>query len=437
MRIYHYMKLQGAVHVWLALYLVACGFQSILVLPFVGDKIQIPEMIFVVLLMVILRQQGLEFLQKVKRFKDQTSLWILPLLWLFIHIGSLIFNQSLEGWLECIGVFYLLMVFITLLLLLSSMDFSNRIEFWFNCQLSLGWLMSITALIGYVFSWLFSSNLTAQVFFGYPYFGDVLRLQGFTTTPAMYVSIITVPIATCLWYHRQMKGGNGLVWSALFFTAVATLSFSKSMIFIGWVWLVWIIHPFNRKTLLIWFLAFALFLIHLFFTHFLWVSNETLLHSDFSNSPYSSDEVIWKGEHHSLLGSGYYSFKQTAWKIFRNHPWVGIGPGQYNKAVDQLKAAGQYPLHLASYDPHCSFLGALATLGLAGGILFCLIWFLFLRKIQFAVNQSKLKIRNYLFLLTSIILFESVSMDVMNFRHYWIFAAFAIACTGNHTNERS
>lgn len=45
---------------------------------------------------------------------------------------------------------------------------------------------------------------------------------------------------------------------------------------------------------------------------------------------------------------------------------VGIGPGNFNHEIANLKMQGNYPVQLSNYDPHSTILGALAETGLFG-----------------------------------------------------------------------
>lgn len=416
--------------IWLVIYVVSCGFQSIFNWPFLSDKIQLPEFVFLAGLFCFPAMYHPKTLPHISPFGS----WCIA--WCLIHFVLWLAHPSISGMLETLGVIYLILLALFCHQIISryAPTFSKLI--WHQSLFILGWTMSAVAVVTYLLAMTIWPNPTAQIFFDYPYFGDVLRLQGFTSTPAMYVSIITLPIGSCLMQHRESKGQSIHLISAAFFSLVALLTFSKSMLFILWLWIAWFYFDARHRRFMVIFSGIVLLGLHVILTHFLWVENTRFTQDQFRNSPYTSNTLIWQGPSWSVIGSGYYCFKRTAWELFIDQPFTGTGPGNYNHAINHQKELGKYPQHLPSYDPHCSFLGALATLGIGGGLLWLMIFYaLFHRFIQTGWSAADPE-KFYMALLCSIMLFESISMDVMNFRHYWVFVVVAISTFSVSTNNR-
>lgn len=405
---------------FLSIYLLACGFQHVFYFPIVKDKIQIPEFVFIAALVYyILRYPVKESYTIISPFL-KTIPFVIALGWLIINFISYALRPGTGGFLECMGISYLILLYLCFRAGFINFDaniFKQKITVAFT---TLGWTMSSIALITYLLSVFWKPNYTAQIFYNYPYFGDAFRLQGFTTTPSMYVSIISLAIGfslyNFLWGSQKIEN----LIATIFFTVISILTLSKSVIFIAFIWIALLGFKFKIHKSLIILIGIIALILQTFLTHFLIVDKNTTETQEFHNTPYTSNELIYEGADFTIFGSGYYTFKKTAWQIFKDHKWFGVGPDNYNDAVNAIKKNGLYPSNLPAYDPHSTWMGTLATTGILG----------FLVLIGFAVSILHKLIRlkplennfSYLLLtLTGVILAESISMDIMNFRHYWIF----------------
>jgi len=84
---------------------------------------------------------------------------------------------------------------------------------------------------------------------------------------------------------------------------------------------------------------------------------------------------------------GRLRFWQAAVEIFRDHPWLGVGPGNYAFVYPQYQLDYVY----YSVDPHCWILQLLSELGLVGALiaLGCLAgWFLWTRRLLRGTGAS-------------------------------------------------
>ncbi len=72
---------------------------------------------------------------------------------------------------------------------------------------------------------------------------------------------------------------------------------------------------------------------------------------------------------------------EIGWKIFKESPWTGVGPGNLRKEVEAQYAAA-YPAHEKRLMPHNQFLHTAAGSGITGLLLFLIAFFvpLFYRK---------------------------------------------------------
>lgn len=407
------------------LYLISCGFQDLFSLPVLESKLQLPEMVFMTgTVLYIFKHKGLKSLLNIK---SQYNHWYFAVaIWILAHLISFLLYPNKDGFLEFLGSLYLFVVAFIFVHYFQHYSSSVLRDLLVQSFHSLGWIMSLSALIGYLCSIFIVPNFTAQVFYDYPYFGSVFRLQGFTSTPAMYISIITLSIGFTLYAYFFCGRKSSLLFSALIFSLIALLSYSKSILFIALIWIC--IYAYSKsipKPYLL--VIFALFVfIHLFLSHFLIVDHQKLNTQNFIHSPYTSNEIIVSGNQWSIVGSGYYSFKKAALHLFSKNPAFGIGPGNYNRAIEGLKSEGLYPAHLPNYDPHSMITGTLAGLGIMGFIALAIMWtalFIELNKKHKMPDSFSF----VLLLILGIAWAEGCSMDIMNFRHYWICFAIIVA----------
>ncbi len=418
-----YLKIGSVPGLLLFVYILCCGFQNLFHFPVIEDRLQLPEIVFTIA----------SFWLLTSTYKQWSSIWttyktfLIPcFLWLIAHAFSFAWAPSLQGLLESLGVCYLIFVLLFFLAYFNTLPKETSYKFWVQAFRTLGWLMTSTGLLFYILSITIWPNDTAQVYINYPYFGDSYRLQGFTTTPSMYVSIITMCIASCLcngFFYERKKSD---VLAGVIFSIVAVLTLAKSILFILFLWSAFLLYAFRLPKFLVPAVLLVLSIVHFLSSHFLIMPDQTKSDQGLLNSPYSSNEMLFRVGDYTVVASGYYCFKKTAWYLFRQNPLHGTGPGNYNSQVEHLKKTGIYPSHLPNYDPHSTYFGALAVLGWPGFaalLLLCLSLYSFLS----AGRHQNGPFHFTLIILAGILLAEAISMDIMNFRHYWIYFAMVLA----------
>ncbi len=398
-------------------YISLIGIQIIILPQWLDSKIQLSDFWFLLMLYyTIYRWQIFKpVLQKLWRLRVFQYFIIASTLYLFSNSLSVYLNPSNSGWSECLGKFYL----ITMTIIVLLMIYSQPLQMLINCFIICGLILSLTGTIGWISSILGFHNITTQIYLDYPYFGDTHRLNALTTTPSMYVSLISICILFVLYQYLYRNKNKIQIVLLILFCLSALLTFTKSCLIL----LAGIILLISFKPRHTWFryslLFFPFVLIFIIMSHFLLVKTKNIHDDSYKNSPFTSNEILIHGQNYSIIASGYYCFKKTAWKIFKQQTMFGIGPGNYNQMVGILKESGEYPSNLPNYDPHSSYMGALAETGIIGFILLCLLGFSIVNVI------SKIDWLSDPFSFTLVILFvmmlaEGISMDTMNFRHYWV-----------------
>ncbi len=405
----------------LAIYIVLIGLQEPYHFPWFEGKIQWSDVWFLIMLGYVIfnRTTLLPIFKNLNQ--DKRILWFLCSCLIYISINALsVFNSySHSGLFELLGKCYLLTMSIVVLLLLLSMNTESIPKSIFLHFNIFGFSSAIIGIIGWTYSIFGFHNETTQIYFDYPYFGDTHRLKTFTTTPSMYISMITICIVFSVTNHFFYEKNKFQLFSSIFFTISALLTFTKSFLFIIAVWFILVSLKYFRKPVLIVFTFLCFVILQVVLTHFLIISTKQSNEVEFINSPYTSNELMYSTKDYSVVGSGYYTFKKTAWKLFQEFPLIGLGPGNYNQQVMRLKEEGCYPKNLPNFDPHSTFLGALAETGMIGFISLMLLGL----SILFFFSKMEVKSNPFSFsllLIFCIMIVEGISMDTMNFRHYWV-----------------
>ena len=99
----------------------------------------------------------------------------------------------------------------------------------------------------------------------------------------------------------------------------------------------------------------------------------------------------------------------------------------FNNEVEKQKDLGVVSPFIQSYDPHSTYLGALAETGITG--LLALVGFLLVVYAKLtSITSMKTDSRYLVFIiLFTCFLIEAISTDIMNFRHFWVMLAVIFA----------
>jgi hypothetical protein len=175
------------------IYIISISFQTILTLPVVDRKIQPPEIIFLMTIIFLLFN-----LRKISFSKFR---WNKLDIGLVIYLGVILittfFAKNIRPYIELLGLFYLFSSYLMIRLFLISIneDFEKTIK---NGIIWMGIIASIFGIIGIATTYFFNTSILGYIYQDYPYFGDTIRVSGFTATPHMLASILNVSILVLL-----------------------------------------------------------------------------------------------------------------------------------------------------------------------------------------------------------------------------------------------
>lgn len=407
--------------IFLLLFTLALPFVRIALLPVVDAKIQPTELIFLVLAPLAVLAYG-------------RSLWPKDLLlrvgliaYLGANVVSAAVSQNLSAGLESLGRIYL-----ALLALMVARYVAEAPEK-HGRQLLDYFLYGTAALavctyFGYALALVDGPNSMVQVYGNYPYLGTVLRAKGFTAGAGMLIIVLLLPT---LYAWRGWRDGRLRIGWFVLLLPLAFLTFAKEILLLGLGLLL--VDPWVSKAVFT--ASFATFgrvrwmrgavvgavaMIFWLGTHYIVQEHRPFAETDLAGTNYTAGNVVWSNEDYQIIETSYTELKKASVSVAAQYPLVGVGPGQFGRALPAEKAAGRYPASLPDYDPHSTWLGALAETGALGFVGLLLLVFALWRSIRGVgerVFPPDVRLPLLIFLLLIVIL--SVSKDVMNFRFLW------------------
>jgi O-antigen ligase len=292
---------------------------------------------------------------------------------------------------------------------------------------------ALTGILGFVLG-----NLGIETFLAikrpFPYgIENVIQAKGFTPSPNMLASIIMIGV----FFQLQKLSKNRTIPNRkdylIFLTLLIgfSLTFSKTVVclLIGIILILYL----NHKSILsfTWrlatsFVIIGLFIAYIIATHFIIVEKDKSF--EHLKGDYIAGPAIIELANYSIYPSQYWSLKKIAFQAsVESFPW-GLGPGKFNNFAYESKKNSSYPTHVPYPDPHSTYLGTLAEIGLLGfAALFGIITFIIKYSRNFVkdnlVNQHLIVCLPVIFIVIGI---EAICTDVMNFRYYWIVLAILV-----------
>jgi O-antigen ligase len=389
----------------LFLYIGLLGLQGLLELPWVGNKLHVCDMLFPVLVFYFYKENKAHFNQ------IYLPKWPLVCLAVILDLGliSAIVNYNINSLVIALARYYLFSLGALVFIHFSNKSISFKFSFFSKAFISTAVIISLIGLIGYLLFQLGIENRLVYLYEDFPYLGDVYRIRAFYATPNKMVLLIGL----ALLFIFSKKDHKNRFLLLLIFGLTLSLAFAKGILLLVPVVSVYIFpRLFKSKVLKIglWSSCATLFLLlcHFHFT----TSNQA------KKTHYSVGEVAFKFNTIRAIKTSYFYLKEQSMEAFRENPILGKGPGNFNNFIAQQKEKGKFPNHLYNLNPHSTWLGTLAELGIFA---FLSLLFLAFYLIRGSLRMDKNIALN--FVLPSfflIILIESNTMDMLNFRFLYI-----------------
>ncbi|MCO6491596.1 MAG: hypothetical protein J5I98_24485 [Phaeodactylibacter sp.] len=350
---------------------------NLLTLPYVGNKIQLPEIVFVFLLAAALavgRREG-------KGFRLPLLQVDFALLALLGAYGlSALFSPAVSSWLEAAGIAYLILVYAVLNYILfhgfvpvATLLPALRVA---------GYLAAGSGIAGWLLTHLgFDTTLAWPKDALYPYFEGFGRANGFLYNPNNLLCFLGVcfffETAVLIHQRRPLRGWDVVYLLVMLLAGILTFSKLIVLYFVGWLWMLyWLrvpsVHRFRRALL-----PASVLLVSFFYlaTHVAVVDSASRSYRQLWEAGFILREPFANVGGYDLCWTNYSVNKYAGfWAGFDYLPF-GLGAGQYVHHADEWIAAGYFPAYFPSYEPHSTFAGTWAELGLFG--LLALVFFFF------------------------------------------------------------
>lgn len=386
--------------------------------PIVGQKIQLPEIFFLLLAPFILRYYR-ALVHHIQFLGPAIFLVILPSL---IHFSSCFPHPTQAAFLELGGSVYL-----ALLALIFS--------WWFTVEQSpihkLATISSVTIFLSFAISILSIISIWVPIGHGidlvfpkqFPVLGIIPRVEGFSITPNMQASILLVFL--CLFLSTTTHNRSHQKW--LFFSLGAfSLILTGSKVLISALLSFLIACSTRLANRLEWppilfrLLGAAGIILYLGFLHLPCMTDDQYQKLD-SVSYMQGNQVYHPLSGVTCRASTYTLLKEQAVGFFLTHPVSGIGSGQFAMGIRQQQNIGAYPASVPVYAPHSTYFGILAENGLIGAFLlliWIILWMRTMTRVSF--HRDQLPILEALRLILLFFLIEGMVMDTMNHRELWV-----------------
>lgn len=414
----------------LVFYILSIPVQYPSILPFISERIKVPELVGLVLIALF----ALSFLFDAKTITGK--IFYLPdYFGLALIAGSLISaflsGITFKSFLEVAGLSYLFLIYFMVRQIVLAGNFSLIINSYILSATVAGFL----GIVGFCLA-LFPFNTPLAIELRpYPYLGNMARAQALTTHPTMLANILIFGVILILGIiYEKRKTCWYQILSVTIMVIALFLTLSKSFvnlaaaILIMFLILYW--DKIWKRVLLISSLIFLVIGFQVM-THFYFVShfNQNNM-GELVEKSLVSGEKIFEFNNLEVYPTSYLVIKKMEIEIFRDIMMSGTGPGGYNERVKFLQEKGLYPSNLVAFDPHSSYFGILVEQGIVGVIfLFVAMLFIVITTANICHSAFTKQRGIYAAIASSIIIMANEAMvtDILNFRQLWVILGIAAA----------
>ena len=391
----------------LTLWITSAVLEALFYFPILQYKVQIFEIIF--LLVVFFYAKDIIFVLK-SPFPLKLPLLIY---FLFIIINLIIFfdKNTIAG---NLGNFYTFLIPITIFTLgKKAKNTSVAID---KGLLFASLLMPISCLVSYLIYYFGISEAYVFKYIDYPYLGDIVRVRRFTTTPNEVVFISSICIFFILFQPLVIKRSYKTILLialsvALFFTFSKEIIIIPIAIFIGYILTKtnWVLFSWVSTIVAIIFISMITFL---YFSN-----EEELKEKDYLDKT----EVVFQVKKIKAYPTAYFWLNRSGRKMIGEHPFFGVGFGNFSKEIDQHKLQGFYPKNLPSLRAHDNYIGLIAQYGLGFLLFLGTLIFSFRKTLRNDISKEK-----KMFVATSLVFILIFGFTQLSYHSRWMWVFFGV-----------
>lgn len=395
-------------------YLFLVSFTQLWNLPLTHAAVQAAEVVFIPLGAMAISRYGWQL------FSNRAV--TLPLLaYVLVNFAAAAASGQPEAVLEALGRFYLAFMFLVFWTYSQQEGDalkSRLIKAWYSGAL----VLSIFTVFAYLLA--LGGYLTPLVhtYSNYPYFGAVIRAVGFTNGPGMLIVVLAWPT---LWVWYLWRRQEGLFWPLIFLLGALLLTLSKEILLICLG--LFLLDP-KTESAASWKKSGAVLMVTLLFligSHLFISSTGTNLKTPKIGQDYHTNTIWWSSGGVQVTESSYLALKRANWIVGCRHPWLGVGPGLFNREIAGLQREGLHPAGLPAHDPHFTWGGAWSETGILGLIALLYLSTGWGKKFwSYPTPTDQIWKVTQIFML--LMLINSMTMDVMNIRQLWLAAAIGL-----------
>lgn len=429
-----------------AAYLLALPFQRVWVLPWLGAKLQPPEVVFVALAAVSAWMWLQGRLQWRFAVADAAAA-----AWLAANLIALAWSsepQGRDGLIETLGAAYVVSLY-AVVRATATPQLLDRFGEWFAYSAAVAAVLGITGSVASL-AGLPNQLATIVSLTLVPYLGHAARAQAFTAGPQMLASILLVAIP--LFVAARMKAGWRRRDQVLVLVVVVGLGATVSktaLCLVASLTVMWAFagqtrpapsRPARRR----WWLAASVWLVvavvftlgsHVMVVRESAVPSMRVVELVAGNSLAS---FRWRGDSWVVMPTTYLFNKQASLQAI-SHSWpAGVGPAGQPAFTSALRRAGRYPITIGLVTPHSTYLKPVAELGAAGLAALLLILFagsVAIKRMFEGTAHQRWQAAAFAGI-GAAFLIEAIATDLLNCRHYWFVLAVMASASQRNQLER-
>lgn len=414
-------------------YLLVLPFQRVWVLPWLGSKLQPPEVLFLGLgtASAAMWMRGRVRWRFV--FADAAAAaWLAANLLAFAWSGG---PHGRDGLIETLGAAYLASLYVAVRVT-ATPQLLDRFGEWFGysaaAAAALGIAGSLAAYAG------LPNRIATVALTPVPYLGHAARAQAFTTGPQMLASILLMAVP--LFVAGRMKQGWRRRDRALVLLLVLGLGATVSktgMCLVAALSVMWAFaeqtrqgHASRRSRARMWTAATIWLIVAFVFTlgsHLMVLRESAVPNMSTAQlvggSPLAS--FRWRDRAWVVMPTTYLFNKQASLQAIERSWPAGVGPDGQPAFTEGLQREGRFPRTIWLITPHSTYLGTVAELGAAGLAAFLLILVAGGMTISRLLTDSarpRWEAAAYAGA-GAAFLIEAISTDLLSCRHYWLLLA--------------